>query len=427
MQDIAKNLVIKDVCNVKDRREQPNNNKTTRNTISVIKSLNNYENKENVRKILRNFFFQEGKDYFNVNNKNKIIIGKSSHGPKYDKNSNLIPYSFVGPKNLFPSVKKSFSQRAILKSSKISKNNTQENISPKYQKHSITGDKKQQITSHNYYKIIDENLLQKFYENIKKRVNNENNNKTDVPKLIKECLSAQQLFLKKIDDNKKQEDLFQNKLCKKCHKSKQDLLLIKSNDFQYKNQEELTPIRSKKNSNKSSKYDFLQKANLWNNTLRNPISKKGNYKFLGYQKSGSKIFSLFSTFNLKKSKNYFNNHKHCLSLENIKKFSVNQKRTTKYLNGINSIKVNGKNLLEIELEKEIGFNGKKILFTPNDIDMFLYKERYKKDINNLEVKKECFGQKTFAENFNTNDFYDNKNYNPKYMKTIVSFNNSKVI
>ena len=429
MLKIAKSTIINDNSNVKERRKQSNNSNLSTNTISVIKSLNNCKNKENVRKILKNFFYQEGVDYFNINNKNKIIIGKSSSGPKYDKNSNIIPYSFVGPNNLFPSVKKCSSQRVTKqKSSKNLKTNTQENVNPKYLKHVALAElKKQQISSHNYYKIIDENILKKYFGNIKKRINDKNNTETEVPKLLKECLSSQQLFLKKIDDSKKKEDKFQSILSKKCHKNKQELLLVKSNDFQYKNQNVLTPTETKKTITENNKDYFVQRASLWNITLRNQITNKGKYEFLGYQKSGSKPYSLFSTFNLNKTKNYFHNHKHCLSLENIKKFSDEQKRTTKYLNDINSIKVNGENLLETEIKREIGFNGKKILFMPNEIDMFLYKERYKKDISNAEAKKEHFGQKTFAENFNLNDFYDNKNLSPKNMKTIISFSNSKVI
>ena len=427
MKDINKSAIKKDDSNVKERHEKSYNSTSTTNTVSFLRSLNSYKNKENIKKILKDFYFQEGLDYFNINKKNKIIIGKTPHGPKFDKNSNIIPYSFVGPNNLFSTGKKCISQRAVQKSSKTIKMVSQENVSSKYLKHSALSDLKKQQTPNHNYKIIDENTLKRYYGNIKKRIDKKNNSEIQVPKFIKECLSSQQVFLKKIDDYKKQEDKFKTKLSKKCHKSLKELLLIKSNDFQYKTQDLLTPIKKKIVKTENNKDDFLQKANLWNLSLRNPLSKKGKYDFLGYQNSGPKIYSLYSTFNLNKAKNFFHNHQHCLSLENIKKLSDDQKRTTKYLNNINSIKLSGKNLLETEMEREIGFNGKKILFMPNEIDTYLYKEKFKKDINNVEAKKEYFGQKTFAENYNATDFYDNKIYSPKYMKTIVSFNNSKFI
>lgn len=284
------------------------------NVIKLVKTLKNSDEKKKICKIINNFYEKEKEDYFNLNNKNKIIIGKISHGPKYDKNRNLIPYSFVGPTDLFPSVLRSPNQLSKQITKKITKSINTNESNQKSLKHSTISElKKLQNQSHNYYKIIDDKNLINYYKNIGKRIKSESNiDGIDVPELIKKSLSEQQKFLKTYENINKKEYKLNKKLRKKCHKNSSDLLSVKSNHYQYKAQEALyhdTGVRTMR--------DFCQKEKLWKITLRNPLSQKGNYELKGYANSGQYINNLFAIFNINKDKKYFHNHKYCLSQENI--------------------------------------------------------------------------------------------------------------
>ena len=58
-----------------------------------ISPVSNYSNKEEILENVDNFFEDESK-YLDLNS--KIYVGKKPEGPKFDKNNNIIYYSFVG-------------------------------------------------------------------------------------------------------------------------------------------------------------------------------------------------------------------------------------------------------------------------------------------------------------------------------------------
>ena len=85
-----------------------------------------------------------------------------------------------------------------------------------------------------------------------------------------------------------------------------------------------------------------------------------------------------------------------------------------------NLEIKGKNLLDFEAMKELGFKGKKIYYKPNEYDYLKYKEVNKLSKLTEEDKLTNFGNKTYAENFNEKDFYDNQPLNIKFIKSNIS-------
>ena len=81
-----------------------NKNKKIAKTVNFVRKLKEYktEEREKIKKLLNDYKEQEKSNYFLL--KKNISHGKiktSTSKKFYDKNNNLIPYSFVGPASLF--------------------------------------------------------------------------------------------------------------------------------------------------------------------------------------------------------------------------------------------------------------------------------------------------------------------------------------
>jgi len=254
--------------------------------------------------------YMNSKKVFELNE--KVRIGKLEilKGPRFDKNKNLIPYSYVGSDRYF-----------ITQRREAIKNLT----------HVFKSGEKQFKNNKEFSKIKSESdMYSRFLKTASKYVitNNIINEKKKIikpiPKYLKSNLERQEKILKRFGTYENLEGSIENMLLKKTHKNKKDLLL-KLNDLS--------------NSTTHLKNDGIN-ANLknWNFELRNP-KINGLYKRNGYFKATSLNEDLYSIINLNKENqicvnpfNYFN------------KRNLNKKITRREYLG--TLKLRGVNILE---------------------------------------------------------------------------------
>lgn len=386
--------------------------------ISFLKSLNDYSEKDKIKTLLSSFHQKEENNYFIT--QSNIVVGKYPRGPIFEKNLVPIPYSFVGPYNLFNQNKK------ILGNSKLSRydsmNSGGSGSEKSIRRYSKLPSRKDKNSTHqksapkNNYLMINDKNLQKIYDDIKTRVNNKKSNDKEnskimngVPRTVKNSLLYQENLLKKYHLINKLNDRFQKILSKKCKKTSKELLMNKSLDYQIKNQERLY-------KEKHLDDDVKYKDNLWNITLRNP-EVNGTFERIGYQNIGTPTHPMYTVFNLNRAyelvrdPNYLKTEGNIPSTE-IKSIKNQTPRNgLQLLNSINGMGVNGKNLLDLEIKRETGFRGKKKYYKPNEIDIMLQKERYKK--TTAELTGESFNERVYAKKFEKSYFY-NTQRNPKF-------------
>jgi len=99
----------------------------------------------------------------------------------------------------------------------------------------------------------------------------------------------------------------------------------------------------------------------------------------------------------------------------IKNVKLSKNKKTKTLEGL---EIEGKNLLNIELKRETGFRGRKLLFRNGEIDLFLKKKKEQISTINSKIRNLLFDDKVYAVNYGT----DNKSIK-NYVNSSRTINN----
>ena len=420
-------------------------------TINIIKNLKDHKEKEQISKLITEYNKKQEEDYFMT--PNNICIGKINLKKSFfDKNHNLIPYSFVGPSS-------QFNPRALKKLGTLRQNSnlfhSQESSSFKnknYNSLSVSRIEKQrnmkELLNVNNNQIIDNTALKNYYDEIRKAISEkkEKNKDRDRTKLlitmpfpVRKSLLYQENIFRKNNQEKKIVKLIEEKIKKKTKRQKlSDLLMNKSKNFDQKYQE-ITIIE--KCITEENKY----KDNLWNITLRNsPIN--GKYEKVGYFNVGNKYEPMYTLFNINRNIEYFNNpnynnrhipsrnksndnnktiyeyqNKKLYSSLNEDNYELKTKKKLQKLDCIKSLEVNGKNLLNVEEKRETNIKGKKILYNKQEFELLHFKQnvktknkKYKKDKEKEINIDDIYKNKTFAKNFDEKDFFKNTNLMSKY-------------
>ena len=282
-------------------------------------------------------------------------------GPRFDKEKNLIPYSYVGPDRFFI-----IHRREAIKNVK--------NISPIF-KHISKQEKNNKdksdmnINSKNFFKTFVNRIL------INKNIDVEKKIDKPLPKNIKAKLQKQEHILKRLYTYENITNNIENLILKKTKKNKSNILMKVS--------------KIKNSMNKYIKTEDIN-ANLknWNFILRNP-KINGKYKRKGYFKATSLNEDLFSIINLNKNKQFFPTNK--IKEENL-----------------TYLQLKGKNILEKRISNQRKTNknienntSAKLNNNKNSKDNFSFNE---KTDRNLSVN---YDEKVFAINYK---------YAPKYNK-----------
>jgi hypothetical protein len=228
--------------------------------------------------------------------------------------------------------------------------------------------------------------------------------------------------------NQQLEKNLQEKIKNKCKKNNiNELLINKSKNFDKKYQN-YTIIE--KNISEENRY----RDNLWNITLRNlPIH--GKYEKIGYLNVGNNFQPMYTFFNLNKTIEYFNNPRHQRNKSEEKKnsklfsslnednYNLKIKSNLNFLNNLKTLELTGRNLLDVEDQRESEIKGKKIIYKKQDLDKVLYRKRsIVNDINNTDGNQrygktstdKIYEEQCFAKNYKILDFYKNANLTSKY-------------
>ena len=378
---------------------------------SLIKQLKEHPSREKIKPMLQKFKKSQDLDYFKTDS--NIILNHRPQGPKYDKNNNIIPYSFVGPSNLYSEskTKRNYSNNKFIRRDSNSSISFLSRFSRSASKKMVRKSEREEKTPNLH--LLNNNSLTNVLKEIKNRIKKNRLNKTadsknifsKVPKFIRKNITNQENILTKHKLFNKERERFLKTLLKKTHKNKKkDLLISNSNDYIIKNQTNL-------NKDKTENIDKKYNSNLWTITLRNP-ENNGEYERIGYQNVGSITEPRYTLFNMNKVTEY--------SIPSGYKEKNYKYQNFKNLINAGNLEIKGKNLLDFEAMKELGFKGKKIYYKPNEYDYLKYKEVNKLSKLTEEDKLTNFGNKTYAENFNEKDFYDNQPLNIKFIKSNIS-------
>ena len=374
----------------------------------------------------------------------KILIGKlvKQKGPRFDKNKKIIPYSFVGSDRLkFLKRRKALKNASPLALNKLLNQNKIYNFNKNNYNNNIyindNNDKKDNMNEplpnndyflhENIFKVIDNEHLNIIYQNIYNKIkknktiggnfgninNNINsfnkkkgyrtlNNKLfQLPDSIRNNLIKQENILKnhinfeKIIKNINKTTLKKLNNIYKVNKVKKDLLL---NAFDNYN-----------NSLNKSEKILLFNNNLknWNFKLRNP-KINGLYERKGYFKTSSSYEELYSTINLNKQKEIFVNP-FKINKKNIINLIKKNKRQ-KYIESLESLKVDGNNLFEYEFRNEMKLEGKKKLYDLLKLNEMQYKSENKEKLSDFEIEKNI--KELYKDKIIANDYINNYSYSP---------------
>ena len=400
----------------------------------ILKKYDSCLDKENkIKNALKNYFHTE--NILELNN--KILIGKlfKEKSPRFDKNKNLIPYSFVGPNRIF-----------FLKRRKALKGKTpfglndglfQKNNDLINQINNILNkemnNKTSQVSNHeninqeSYYKCVDNNYLKNLYKTIinkikkNKSMDNKKFNKTmqkdyfNLPEPINFNLIKQEKILKKYLNFQKLIQKINKVTLKKSNKPNKDLLLNMINKSSYcKSDDNLYVNDNLKN---------------WNFKLRN--SKiNGIYERKGYLKTISKNEDLYSTVNLNKKKEIFVN-----PFKTFKKSFMNERnkkinKELKNFKSLETLKIDGNNLFDYEYKNEMKLKGKKKLYDFFNLNEIKFKNEYKKKLSELEITKninEIYKDKIFAYDYSFNNNSQIKSSRKTFFNTTTNRNKYKSI
>ena len=410
--------------------------------ILILKQYKSCYDKENrIINEIKNFLKTEKI----LESNDKILIGKiiKQKCPRFDKNKNIIPYSFVGPDRMFMLKRRkaiNFQEHYSLNDALFHKNNALINqiyhISNKQNNNNINDDSeenrsnKEKIKQESYYKIIDNGYLYNLYqtinnrirefhsmENNKKRKNNlvnkiilnktMNKNNFKLPESINFNLLKQEKILKNYLHF---QNLMKNKNIKTVRKKK----IIRK---------ELLGNILGKNTFYKSDNNFYINDNLknWNFKLRNHIIN-GKYERNGYLQTSPRNEDLYSIVNLNKEKEIIVNP---LKKNKTNYMIMRNKELAKDQNieFFGTLKINGNNLFNYEFRNEMKIQGKKKLYDFSQLNEINYKSESNEkspELNNENNLNEIYKDKIIAYDYN----YSNNNSSMKSFRKSF-FNTSR--
>lgn len=388
--------------------------------MNLIRKLSDYEGKDKITILLNEYNKKQEEDYF-LTQKN-IRIGKIN--PKSDRsNSNPFTYNIQSPKKtIYPNQRRNVYLGDNLN---VSYSNT---INLYKRSTSLSSRKMNRImqntdSSNNSKKnIIDNADLKRHFNDIRQRINNIKSKKkfrkkfyTEMPLNIRKSLYKQEKLFKKIIKEKNNKKINEQHIKTKTKNLDiKDLLINKSSNFNKKN---LEIAILDKNMTKENKY----RNNLWNITLRN-YSQNGKYEKLGYLNVGNRFEPRYTFFNMNHNLEYFNkpspyktecakNNKHskdiCLRIDD-NLYNLKIKQNLNFLNNMQNLEINGKNLLDFEEAREKKIKGNKIMHKNEYLEYL-----FNKKINKGKGPDALYEEKTYAKNYNQLDFMKNINLNSK--------------
>lgn len=400
----------------------------------LIKKLNEHSEEKKIKTFLDtlNLSHSESKEDYFIN-PDFISYGKIS--PKTTSK----PFTIITQSNVTSSGPRK-NQRTNFRTYSNSVDYLSNNILEFNKNNNKRQDKKDQNKNfHLNIKEIDNKDLMKLYDKIKKRINDpktkaeeEKKFLKNLPKPICTSLQEQQSVFEKTQQNEKylssiKEKILLNnrkkimtmknnpkklKITTKCESMKNFLI---NNSRNYQNRIHELGIVDKNVNN-----EVRHGTNLWKITLRNRVingkfEEKGFFKLGGIDKD-----PLYTIFNVSPNMEFINLPKanESLSPTDIKKHnrvlfsfdenrhSIKTKQDLQRFNNIYGLEVKGKNLINLEEEKERQSNSKKVLLSRKNLEESNYKReaKIKKDQCNFE---KLFDNRTFAENFNRRDYFKN--------------------
>ena len=360
-----------------------------------------FDNHKKIQQEIKNYLKTEKILEFS----DKILIGTlvKQKCPRFDKNKQLIPYSYVGPNKIF-----SLKRRKAIKNSigfnlshfeEHNKFNAYNNIKINNISNDLndnTNEKEVNQNNDGFFKVIDNqylnNIYKSIYNKIKKNhsmVNNEfykiknklfnkhkysktiNKKLNQMPESLSRNLLKQEKILKTNDNLEKARQNINKMITKKVHKISKDLLINTVDN----------------NKCNKAKFDKNTLNNIiltnWNFKLRNP-KRNGLYERNGYFKTTVANEDLYSVINLNKEWAKIE----CLETLNVK----------------------GNNLLDYEFKNEMELKGKKKLYDTIKMDKIRYKGENKEKISGYDIEKnlkDFYKDKVFAYD------YDDKNNKKK--------------
>ena len=389
-------------------------------SLNYIRKLKEYTDKDKVTLLLNEYNKKQELDYFST--QKNIRLGKISYNNNPDKKK---PNPFIYLNS--PKVNSFHNQRRQPFLGELSLGSFSNNLSMFKRSTSLSSRKITRLTQNmeqtntSKKNVIDNITLKRHYNNIRQRINeykhkkdNKKNILTDVNFNIKKSLNKQEKIFKRLLKEKKYKKITEENLRIKTNQDDiNDLLINKSSGFNKKN---LEIAILDKNITIDNKY----RNNLWNITLRN-YSHNGKYEKLGYINIGSKYEPRYTFFNMNKNLEYFSTpdayktkYKHLKNKRNItinlndNLYNLKTKQNLQFIDNIQNLEINGKNLLDIEEEREKGIKGNKILHKNEYLEYL-----FNKKINKGKISDDLYSNKIFANNYNMLDFMKNINVNSK--------------
>ena len=423
----------------------------TTQKILFIKDLKNSQlnakEKSNLDGYLHTLFTDD-KKYFDFTS--NIIIGKKPHGPRFDTENNIVPYSIVG-RPLTRSYKRN--QTRIGNSSYMSRGSGSEktlNVSrvnkQRYNKYELTRN----------FDLLNEKQIADLFKDIqmkldsikntpkKKRTHSENKDIFITPNPIKKSLRKQEKLLHRSKDLFKNIENTEEYISKKVKRNKSKLIMS-NEDYQKKQQKNFIIENGMSNIHKyGDKYWYLSLRNSNNitNNKSNNIDNKSEKRYIDLsnckntpmwvpmrlntvntvsikpRSEHTKIFAKTDNNFFKKrkitpvtkiTKNYNSSKK--LIAVNLANCLKNTNMEPNLFNSMDYLEVKGKNLLEVEKNRELSskFKNKKY-YKKNVLDAMLYLKRLNVNsdiLNERDLKKQTysiFKDQIYATDTHSRDF-----------------------
>ena len=297
-------------------------------------------------------------------------------GPRYNSNMEIVPYSVVGPSTLFDLPHKRLGLKNM-KSSLISTNSIFNHETTTR----LTSKRNNNLMNHNSmhrkllpnmlnvnYETITNDDVMRMYENFQKSRNTIKENKIpNLPITIKEALNSQERFFTTFSNHEKKTHSLSKIISFKIKKKEEELLMNKSPAYRIKT--ELYDIIDI-NKPKTLSSDL----NHWMNTLRRgkpsfrnslgtnwvQICNSKNKELVYHDReSKPKSIDIIRPCFLEKSLPSLETYSRSKLVYSVgMKYGVDIKK----FSNVNNIKVEGKNLLDEEMNQTNLLKGKKLLF-----------------------------------------------------------------
>lgn len=427
---------------IEEIKEKEKNNLNKYKKLKVIKNLKTHKNYQKISPILKEYLKKQESNYF-INPYN-ISVGKINLNKKYKiSKHNLFPNSPHTQNESNQFLRRSITRISSLKNSSkchtFSNLHSQDHTSKFKSKNSLssgqTDKQKNSLDLLSNNKIIDNKSLKNYYDDIRKRINEDKRKNKEkeilikLPLTVRKCLIKQENLFRKNIKEKKAIKLIEDRIKKITKKNNCSELLMNKNKYFDKKNQEYSIID--KNITEENKF----KNNLWNITLRNsPVN--GKYESIGYLNVGNKYNPFYTFFNINRNIEYFNNprNKRSPNYRNSKTSDSNRnkllgslneefyntkiKQNLKILDSIQDLEITGKNLLDTEDKRESQIKGKKILYNKMILDRIIFKQnkKNKNDSSDNDTKTSIdnlYENKIFARNYTKKDFFKNINLSSK--------------